>query len=660
MADSRQMLPADPQSGYSRHNWLTPGLAVLIVLLAYVLRVHALDTQSIWFDEGWSWYLAKLPLTQMANVTAGDRSPVLYYTLLHAWIVFAGESEFAMRLLSTCADITIVAVLFAFSRVLSRGKGAMPWLAGLLYAISPLSVWYAQEVRMYALVAALCVASCYWLWRWLVRPVKTRFLVISAGLMALAVHTHYYAVFLLPAQGLGTFLVLMTLHQTRRNFWKWLVAAGIVLGLLAPWLLYASIGFAYDDGFVFPLNTVSGRIGEWIMAFADGGLPRLAPGWWPWALTAAIIAGIISFTLNRSRRQLLFTVVLIVGSLFAATIAVRLAYPYRSVFHPRYLIFISPLACILCAGLANSAERLKSRFSIGLALSTRVLALLALASIWLPALQVMYTDPSVARDDVRDAVRHVVEALAPGDLVVLTRDNYAVQYYLQRNYPRQSPAFMAAPEGLHGILKSDVDLIQNLQQRNPQRVRLFLWQDDVVDPQNLVETTLWANGYEIGENNFGQIRLPLYQIQQRPMQPMVFAPAQVNINDQLELTGYWMRHDGLAGDWFYTVLTWHSRVKTKVDYKVFVHVLDKNGRSVFQKDKLSLNSLLPMSSWTVGDNQRDAYAMVIPKSLPAGAYQVVVGVYDPAFPVTPLPVQSSTLAVSDNAIMLGTLQVHTQ
>jgi hypothetical protein len=125
----------------------------------------------------------------------------------------------------------------------------------------------------------------------------------------------------------------------------------------------------------------------------------------------------------------------------------------------------------------------------------------------------------------------------------------------------------------------------------------------------------------------------------------------------LNLSAYWMRPQAYAGDWFYTVLAWTPRQKQTIDYKVFVQVWDAHGNVVFQQDNLALNDLLPMSSWAPGETVHDAHAMVIPKSLPAGIYRVVAGVYDPAHPTARLPVQSSNRETSNNAIILGALQV---
>jgi hypothetical protein len=652
--------------------------AFLIILAAFGLRAYQLGTQSVWFDEGWSWHLAALPLDQMAAVTAADRSPALFYALLHIWMDLAGQSEFALRFLSVCADVVTVALVIALAQRLagSWSTARVSHVGGLLYALSPFAVWYAQETRMYALLAALCTASSYWLWRWLRRPMHTRALFASAALLAVAVHVHYYAIFLLPAHAVAVLLLAPAgsaeAHRAKgvaqafplTTYLKWLVAAGGVVALLVPWLLFASTGFAYDDGFIFPLNTVAGRIEDWVRAFASGQAGWPLPPWWEWALVVATAAGVATFAMARRWRALLFMVVLVVVPLLAATLAVRLVYPYRSVFHPRYLIYVVPVACVLIGGLAGArvTEEQQRRMSgrTWLVFVLRLSSFVVMGALWLPALYANYADPRMARDDVRGAVKHVVEALAPGDVVVMTRDNYAVRYYLHNAYPAHEAAFVAAPEGLHGVLKDDSAVVEQFNALAPKRVRLFLWQDDVVDPQKLVESTLWAHGYEIGEFNFGQNRLPLYQVTRLPMQSLPLKPITATFGGKLGLTAYWMPTNGFAGDWFYAVLVWTPYQKLNSDYKVFVHVWDAKGQAVFQHDKRALNDLLPMSSWVPGSMLRDPYAMVIPPDLPPGEYNVAVGVYDPTAQGARLPVQAAGHAVVSDAVILGTLQVQTR
>ncbi len=648
--------------------WLIPAL---VVLFAFALRVLNLSAQSIWFDEGWSWYLARLPIGEMAKITSADRSPVLYYALLHMWTDLVGESPFVMRYLSVIADTTTVALVIVLAQALFKRARHFP-VSGVLYAVCPFAVWYAQETRMYALVGALCAASSYWLWRWLREPDRRVSLLASAVLMAAAINTHYYAVFLLPSHGLAVvlFTVLQSSQQARgkrlrlfvRNAGSWVVAMMGVAVVLVPWLLFASSGFAYDDGFVFPLNTVDGRLGEWINAFASGGIPRPQPDFWPMALICAAAITCVLCVIRRRWRALAFLLIMTVGSLLAASIAVRIVYPYRSVFHPRYLIYVIPCTVVMLGGVGQVmlGDSRRARPSIIRLFSAIVglLPMVLLTVLWLPALMAIYRDPTVARDNTRAAMVHVVEALKPGDVVIVTRDNYAVQYYLHTQFAAYANQFIAFPAGLHGVLKTDVDYVAALRQYNPDRVRLFLWQDQVVDPHRLIESTLWANGYELGEISFGQIRLPLFQMVKHPITAVPVQSADVQFADALNLAGFWMRAEGYPGDWFYAVLRWSVIRKINANYKVFIHVLAPDGHTVFQRDKLPLSDLLPMTTWKVGETVSDAYAMVIPANLPVGDYRIYLGIYDPYAQAMRLHTQSSMLLTADDSVMLGTLHIH--
>ena len=180
------------------HRWFNLYLVCCVVgvLIAFALRIHQLGGQSVWFDEGWSWYLAGLPLGEMVNITAGDRSPALYYLLLHGWVALAGASEFALRYLSLGADVVTVVLVMGLAGRLARRfetRNEFPFAsiaAGLLYILCPLAVFYAQETRMYALVAMLCTASSYALVRYMQLKHGRRWLVISALGLALAIHSH--------------------------------------------------------------------------------------------------------------------------------------------------------------------------------------------------------------------------------------------------------------------------------------------------------------------------------------------------------------------------------------------------------------------------------------------------------------------------------------
>ena len=77
-------------------------LFVFILLLGMAARLYGIQTQSLWFDEGWSAYAAVQPsVIEAANADATN--PPIYYVLLNITVRFWGQSEFALRLFSLYA-----------------------------------------------------------------------------------------------------------------------------------------------------------------------------------------------------------------------------------------------------------------------------------------------------------------------------------------------------------------------------------------------------------------------------------------------------------------------------------------------------------------------------------------------------------------------------
>ena len=136
-----------------------PVLIVLLLWLAAGLRWHALDGQSLWADEGNSVALARAGLAEIAARTAQDIHPPLYYWLLHGWMRLFGASEAAVRALSAFAAVLLVAVVMRLARRLFGRRAG--WVAGLAAAVSPFQIYYAQEARMYALLALLAALAVW-------------------------------------------------------------------------------------------------------------------------------------------------------------------------------------------------------------------------------------------------------------------------------------------------------------------------------------------------------------------------------------------------------------------------------------------------------------------------------------------------------------------
>lgn len=194
-----------------------------MALTGVVLRFVA--TGPLWLDESLSVGIARLPYGDLVEALRHDGSPPFYYLLLHSWVEAFGEGAFAARALSGCLAVAAVPAVGLFAREVSESE-RVGLTAALLTATSPFAMRYGSEARMYALVQLLVALGGWALVRFLRRPTRLSGVAVAVcgGLLLL---THYWAIYLLAALGLGL-------------VWKrqWRAVAAVAGGgvLFLPWV----------------------------------------------------------------------------------------------------------------------------------------------------------------------------------------------------------------------------------------------------------------------------------------------------------------------------------------------------------------------------------------------------------------------------------------
>lgn len=192
--------------------------------MAAFTRFWRLGYHSFWFDEAVSLHWAGADLSYMWPVTfrlVEEKHPPVYYTLLHFWqqglkLFGLAHNDIALRALGALLGVlTVWGVLLLAGRLSGRATG---FVAGLLVALSPVLVWYSQELRMfqpattfivwaaYCLVRAADAARQWPRWGWWLGFIVS----MEAGLYA-----YLFSAFVLPVMGLTLFLLF--LHQTGRS-----------------------------------------------------------------------------------------------------------------------------------------------------------------------------------------------------------------------------------------------------------------------------------------------------------------------------------------------------------------------------------------------------------------------------------------------------------
>jgi hypothetical protein len=105
-------------------------------------------------------------------------------------------------------------------------------------------------------------------------------------------------------------------------------------------------------------------------------------------------------------------------------------------------------------------------------------------------------------------------------------------------------------------------------------------------------------------------------------------------------------------------LYWQARAKSDKPLTVFVHLLDKNGQVVAQKDAQPVGGARPTTTWIAGEYLADAFQLPL-ATLPAGEYRIEIGWYDASDPqfARLQVIDDNGAAVGDHVILKTTVTI---
>lgn len=138
---------------------------VLVVTAGATLRLYGLGAESLWLDEAITAVVIERFGTLELLTAVPREQPHLppYYVLLDLWVGLVGRSDAGLRALSAAFGVVALPFVYGLGRRLFDRRVGL--LALTVAALSRFQLYYAQEVRMYALLTALTVASYYCLLR---------------------------------------------------------------------------------------------------------------------------------------------------------------------------------------------------------------------------------------------------------------------------------------------------------------------------------------------------------------------------------------------------------------------------------------------------------------------------------------------------------------
>jgi hypothetical protein len=642
-------------------------LPLLIVWLAYALRLYHLDFQSIWWDEGHSIFVAAHPILQIPTLPAMDVHPPAYFSLLHLWLDISGRSEFALRYLSLIFSVLTVALLWRFGRLLASSLDSnslsLPLLAALLAALSPMYVAYGQEVRSYAMITFLALASTYVLWRLLFPGEKqdsTRMQVTLTlayiVLTAACLYTHYFTIFLLLFQNLMWLFWLQWpghklkpgnvhaienrpnrqapgepdqlslagnvpadggLQASRSRRWVlWLGSQAAILLLFAPQIVLAAGQVtSYTNPNLAPPGLAFFLSRSW-QAYTVGLTIDPTPArWGMWAVGVAIVAGSLIWLATRPRLpRANFTFQLSVFGRLMAWLVLPLAAYYvvlqrQPSFEPRYMMLITPALFLLLAfslGQAatqpTSSRDLRRAPKFILAVTRAVVLALPILGL-LVGLHSYYTNEAQFKDDTAGVANWLAAETTSNDIIFFDVP-HPFHYYAEQGN------ISAPTRYLFVDIHTAADIL-NREANNRERLFWVTWWGSDTDPRGVIPFLAEKTGQALGQQTFRGYQIDWFALpddtRPRFSLPDNLSPVQATFGDVFRLDG--MAFGGVQGTMTTTAsepvwATLHFTLlrDTDVDYKVSLRLRSEAGQIIAQQDRELLNDRhFRTSAWPPAD-----------------------------------------------------------
>ena len=587
-------------------------LPVGILALAFGLRAFAVGRPALRGDEGFSVALAAKPVREMvALMLQSEPNPPLYFVALKGWIAIAGSSELALRWPSVLAGAVLVALTYRLGRAW-LGKPAAAG-AAVLAAFNPFLVWYAQDARVYSLLAALVLGAAWLTWR-AAQKRDWQLWVWAGCLWWLALFAHYFA-----ALALASILLALIVAAHTRARWRaaFGMSAGITLAQL-PWLAY-----------VAPL--LVGHSKSWISA--AGSMEVL------WRLLTVFSAGQASAgasPMNQAIGALVLAALLIWGSVLllrralraaAWVLALAVGTPlwlwllsfYRPVFTEQYALVALPGVCLLAAaglsGLAAAGWWGKAG---------RSFAYTTFIAISLLSLSNYYFNPRYSKSpDWRAVSDYLVRTARADEVVALNLPDPAFYYYYRAPMPVE--AVPAAPLAEIGGAAAAAQLAQL--RDSYAHVRFFFAPSALYDPQGFAGEWLQACCEKTDDQFVAGFRVQTFDTPAGSLAAQ--QPYRVDFGSDISLTGFRLARSAVQrGGQLQLTLFWLARAPIANSYTVFVHLLAPDGFDLLDGDGIPRNGSRPTNSWQPGETLIDTHSIALPADMPVGVYRLEIGMYE--------------------------------
>lgn len=485
-------------------------LLILIVLIAFILRLYNLDFQSAWFDELFTLNISNpnQPLsTLIKEVNERDNFPYIYFILIRFLTSIFGYSVYVARFFSVVFGVLSVYMIYKLAKELINKEVGL--YAAFILAFNEFSLYLSQEARPYTYYLFSVLLAYYGFVKF-VKNVNLRNSIFYGIFAGVLLNSNFFGVINIFTQIITILIIFIFVNNKERiNLLKYSLLSGIIAFIMfIPNYKILLKLTSFESGWIpAPTNnTISTLLLEILGNFELTGFIFLIM--FVFLLNSLFKKDIKSSFLDFIRDNNYFAFFILSIWIIGFLIVVILkSYLDTSVMVSRYFISILPVLIISFAiGLNFINEKIIRLFSIS--------TLIILTTINLFVIKGFYTSP------IKTQFREVAEFVKSNNIKnerIFTNTKYWFDFYLNNNKVKSDLVYKNSFDELINQMKQDSTMINsfyyidahqrpfNISDENKTFIDKYFFEDFSYDGLDA-----WGKHFELISNAEKKIEDPTY------------------------------------------------------------------------------------------------------------------------------------------------------
>jgi len=595
-----------------RGEWFWTYLVTSLLLVGFTALVVSRLNHSAWIDDEAVFVLTARAVRQGSRLYDEVWFNYLpgFIQLLSAAFAVGGFSLSTARLSVLCC--ALLALLSAAGLSRSVGSLRSGVFTMLLLATAPHFLALSSAV-MTEVPAAGLATGAMWTVLFYHRTQRRRWLALSGLLLAASLWVKPTMITTLVA-------LLLTVWLTERTPQRRLVIAALLVSLIALSLVVGLL-FYNPMGFLrqFVLTYVRSKAAfEFDLLKNARSLTRyFLNDKYQLSHVSLLLLGFYGWYRLRRRRP---TEAILLGAWFAAVVLILLFHTPLYRHHLVQLLF--PVTVLAGPGLNGVFTGLRIyRKRVWLVLPCLLLVISAaelVLNLWVD----LVTLPGFEADNIEigeEAVRHIREATHPDEHLVTDAHFIA----LEAGRPIPPELTNTSRMRIRTGQLTNQQLIDTARRAQPGAI--VFWEKKL---DSLDDFATWVTCHYALTKHFSE-RHRIYQPRPSMTPEDIAVTLNVDFDRGIRLLGYSTPYRPVrVGDAIELALYWKAAARPDGDFKVFVHLVDRQGAIVGQDDSIPRAGQCPTWIWQPGEVIADIHIVDMDRAGAGGPYQLVVGMYD--------------------------------